>query len=282
MLLITIIGWLIRLELIHLNLLFHSIVESEFLLGYWGIRYLESTRNADYLYPLIGLAISLYFYLSNSNKIYLFLTIIFQLTLIASLSRGAIIIAILTLFFLFYIAEKRIKIYSLLVLIILFFINFDYIYNIYLTQYAIILESIFQTKSIQHNFSNESRIVILTDAIYSSLLNPIGYGLDNYQMIYSIFDFNTRVSNSAENAFITILVERGWVAFLALLLIFFATIKYAYNYQNLNLNKVLAPMLLIYFTLNYELNNMFSCFTLYILLLDNYLNSNEKGNFLNG
>ena len=50
MVLVTTIGWLLRLEIIPVDTFF-DVIDSEFDIGYWGLRYTDSTRNNDYLYP---------------------------------------------------------------------------------------------------------------------------------------------------------------------------------------------------------------------------------------
>lgn len=276
MLLVTLAGWLIRLGYIDFDFFFTDVIESQYALGYWGLRYIESTRNADYLYPLIGLVISMYFYIDKRNIVNLVLIFIFILTLIASESRAALIISILSLLFIFTLSNKKTKILFIFILISVISLNYEFLYNMFTSKFELILLSIFSLESIDYKFSNTSRLNIIQYALTASAFNPIGYGIDNYSSIYHIFNFDGRVSYSAENAFLTILVERGWFALFFFLFALLAMLKKAYQRKKITLNKILIPMLLVYFFFNYEFNNVFANFIFYIVLIDYYITS-KKG-----
>jgi hypothetical protein len=269
MFLIVTIGWLIRLGIIPLNTLFEVSI-SEFRLGYWGISYQPSTRNHDYLYPLVGLAISSYLFVNLKNGILnLSLILIFIITLIACFSRGAIIIASFSILMLFRIASTNRKFIIISILVVLVITNLQYVRNEYQTTYKAIISSIFELKNKDNKFSNADRINVIEDAFKASILNPLGYGINNYGSIYK--DTDKQISNSAENAYLTILVERGWLASFFFILTFISTIKNIINTNKIGLNHFLIPFLLIYFLFNYELNNAFACFIFYIIFLDAYL-----------
>ncbi len=276
MLLITLVGWLIRLGIVEFNFFFEKAPESEFLIGYWGIRYLESSRNADYLYPMLGMAISIYFFIKNKNPIHIVFIFIFLLSLLASLSRTALIISFIALIILFLFSEKKVKLYTLFFLLVIIIYNYEFIYGMFNSEYSSIISSIFSLESTENRFSNTARLKILEYALSSSLFNPFGYGIDNYGSIYNIWDINDRISYSAENAYLTILVEKGWFSFFFFLLFWLLILKKAFQIKTITLNKILVPVLTIYFLFNYELNNIFANFIIYILLIDYYLQSTKR------
>jgi len=268
---IVIIGWLIRLNLIPINV-FYDVKIKEYLLGYWGIKYQTSTRNHDTIYPIVGLAYSFLFYKQAKNKIYLFLCLFFMITLIASLSRGALIITIIFTFILTY---KELKLRNFLFFLFLLF-SFYIFYN--LSNYIywdVIFDnflSIFETKNENSRFSNEDRLLIAKKAIESSLFNPIGYGIENYS---SIYETNINKSYTAENVFLTILVERGWLAF-----IFY----FRYIYSILNLNKLnhynlINYFLCIFLLFNYEINNLFINMLFFFAMINLNIFNNENISF---
>ena len=51
---LTILGWVFRIGILDPSIVFEAAESSELLVGYWGIRYSPSTRNADYFYPLFA------------------------------------------------------------------------------------------------------------------------------------------------------------------------------------------------------------------------------------
>lgn len=274
MMLVTIVGWLLRLSILPINTFF-DVLDSEFLLGYWGIGYGESTRNHDYVYPLVGLAISLYFFTNKKAKtINLILILFFIITLIASLSRAAIIISIISIILLLRSTTKKVRFGVLSVFILVIFLNLNFIINEYENRFALIINSIFSTTNAGGQFSNESRMQIMKDALEASIVNPIGYGINNYSSIYSS-DYSGHISKSGENAYLTILVERGWLAFILFLLIFINGVKKIFTKKIVDLNSFLVPFLAIYFLFNYELSNAFTCFIFYIIFLSLFFTTKE-------
>lgn len=272
---ITILGWLLRLSILPLNTFF-DVIDSEFDIGYWGIRYTDSTRNNDYLYPLVGLSISMYFFVLKKYKsINLLLIFFFIISLISSLSRAALIISVLSIIHLIRTSTKQLRIGVVFVLFILVSFNFTYIVNEYNNKFDLIVNSIFKTKDIDSRFSNGVRLTIIKDAFESSAVNPLGYGINNYSSIYES-KFRDHVSNSSENAYLTILVERGWLAFIFFMAYLFKSLKKSLLNGGVNLNMFLLPFLFIYFLFNYELNNVFGTFVFYLVLLSNFYLNNDK------
>lgn len=278
MVLVTTIGWLLRLEIIPVDTFF-DVIDSEFDVGYWGLRYTDSTRNNDYLYPLIGLPISMYFYVLKKYKI-LNITLIFFfiITLISSLSRAALIISCLSIVQLIRLSTTQLRAGVIVVLFLVVSFNFNFIMNEYDAKYNLIINSIFKLKDTDSNFSNEARLIIIEDALESSITNPFGYGLCNYSSIYE-GNYREHISNSSENAYLTILVERGWLAFIFFINFLYYSFKTSVKSDEINLNKFLIPFLLIYFLFNYELNNVFGNFIFYLVFLSSFfMNEALKSN----
>jgi hypothetical protein len=269
---VTILGWLLLLGVVDYAYIYNNNMQPEFNIGYWGIRYTESTRNSDYLYPLIGLAISTYFNINQKKNIfYSILIFIFIVSLLASLSRGAIVISVVLILINFSLSTKIQKIQSILIVTFLVLMNYGYIVDMFDSKYNAIIYSMSSFESTEGRFSNTGRMNILANSFLASIYNPVGYGINNYSSIYDIYNLDTRISNSAENAYVTILVERGWLSFIFFLMAFYKFFKRAYIASHITLNKILLPMLAIYFLFNYELNTVLACFIFYIVFLDYHL-----------
>lgn len=266
MFLIVLIGWLLRLMIIPTDTFF-KVMSGEFSIGYWGISYQGSTRNHDYLYPLVGLATSSYFFVSAKKKILnLLLICFFLITMIASLSRGAIVISAVSVILLYHHSSKIKKLIFVAILLCVILFNLSTIKASYNLTYKAIISSIFETKNKDTRFSNAGRLAIISDAIEASVINPIGYGINNYRAIYP--KKSVKPSFSAENAYLTILVERGWVAFIFFISMSVSLFKYNFKANSIGLTHFLFPFLFLYFLFNYELNNSFACFIFYILFID--------------
>lgn len=276
MIIIVSIGWLLRLSIIPMNTLF-EVTLPEFKLGYWGIRYLTSTRNHDYLYALVGLSISLFFFISGKKKLLsLLLVLFFDITLIASLSRAAIVVVTISLILLFRKSTKTMRLLFVSFFLLAISININLVRTSFDNNYKGIIFSIFELKNKASRFSNADRIEVIGTALSTSVFNPVGVGINNYSSIYKQ-NTGKRVSNSSENAFLTILVERGWIAFIFFILTFKSLYDILLKSKNYSLSYFLLPFLTIYFIFNYELNNSFACFLFYILFLDtNFIIQSNK------
>ena len=68
------------------NIIFPDARQSEVDLGYWGIRYMESSRNADYIYPLVGSILC--FKLVKNDILKKVFILFFLITAVYSKSRG--------------------------------------------------------------------------------------------------------------------------------------------------------------------------------------------------
>jgi len=75
----------------------------------------------------------------------------------------------------------------------------------------------------------------------------------------------------AANAFLTVLVEKGLMAFVVFVMIWYILIKTALKLNKYTFNIIALPLLAIYFLFNHYLNNILACFLFYVLFLDYYL-----------
>lgn len=269
--LITLLGWLIRLGFLRYDFFVDYALESEHMLGYWGIRYAQSTRNADYLYPLVGLAISLFFYTRFKFFNYILLFAFFNVTLLASLSRGAMIISFFSFLLMFLSLDKRGKRFFLIFIFVCLLSNYKIISTLYNEIFSSILNSIFSLTSTESKYSNSERLIMTMQALQAATINPIGYGIDNYSSIYKIFGFEGQIKNTAENAFLTILVERGWLSFLSIIFIlisaFLSSFRHFKSERITTLNLFVCPFLLIYMSFNYEFNSIFLNYIFFIIFV---------------
>lgn len=271
------LGWAIFWGLLPINFLFNEVTEAEYELGYWGISYLESSRNHDYMYPLLCAAISIYLFKNSTSIIkkgaQLIIFGICEITLLASLARGGMIASII--YFIMMVKglskkERTVFFSCLFVLTILFG-------GIVKDRMGSIFENIFLsifglTKTNQYGggFSNDIRKKIYEDAIIAGLLNPIGYGIQNFGIT------SKYGGGSAENAYLTVLVERGWFA-----CVFFVSFLWKKWQQAVHselrqksLNYYLLPAIATYFLFNYEFTSYMCVFIFYLILVSNIKTQN--------
>ena len=278
--LITLYGWLIRFSFVGDGSYDDEAKTAELMLGYWGIRYDPSTRNSDFLYSLLGSAIAISLYMKTKKLGYSMLIVFFNITMIMSYSRAALIIALLSFLVMFLLIGKRSKLLSLIILVVLIAFNYEFLkpyYDIISTNFV----SIFSLADT--NYSNAERIEIASLALYAAILNPIGYGLENYKIIYDIFGSELSAKSSGENAFLTVLVERGWGALISIVLLLVFAFKNAFKvykkYGISDFNLIICPFLLVYMMFNYELNGIYLNYIFFLILLSNLnimTNHNEK------
>lgn len=271
LLIVVCLGWGIYFGLLPINFLFTNVTQAEIDLGYWGISYLESSRNHDYMYPLVGGSIAMYLY-KNENIpykriFYLFCFAFMEITILASLSRGGMIVALLYFVLFFYGLDKRGRIVSSIIAISILLIFYDQFKELIDSFFSNIFLSIFGLSETTHyggTFSNALRKMIYEDAINAAMVNPIGYGIQNFIMTSNIG------GGSAENAYLTVVVERGWIAtvfFVQFLIrIWKETRRTLYVYS---LNFYLLPAIAIYFLFNYEFTSYMCVFVFYLLLISN-------------
>lgn len=263
------LGWGIRLEFLSLDFLYDDVMQTEFDLGYWGISYFESSRNHDYMYPMVCAAISLYQIVNSDDwRIKLMQTLIFvlcEITLLASFARGAMLISFIYLLLLYLNLNRRGRITILTLMILTVGLFWGVLVRQTQDFYSNIFLSIFGLSEKTHyggNFSNELRKVIYLDAISAAIKNPIGYGVQN-------FSVTSRINGgSAENAFLTVAVERGWFACYYFIMFLWSKWKSLRSgISNKSICFFLLPSLFLYFMFNYEFTSYMCVFVFYLILI---------------
>ena len=257
------IGWLIYLRIVPYTYIYQNVIESEFELGYWGISYLPSSRNHDYLYVFscACFCLSLLKYnLSSWLKTFEVVVFFFCLvTLLLTMSRGAMIIAFWLLYLFYRDSNAKVRKLVSIIIAVIVLASFGYlIANYYNTMKSIFL-SIFgleETNVYGGVYSNASRKRIYFNAIEYIFVNPVGYGIQNYGIISDGY-------GSAENAYLTLLVERGWLAGLFFIKWLWFSIK---KVNKTSLTYSLSSCLFIYFLFNYEFMSYTNVFLFFIIL----------------
>lgn len=277
LIIVIVLGWLIYYGIIPYIALFQDVSEAEFGIGYWGISYLKSSRNHDYMYPMVCAAMAIWQYKNAFNALFkniqLVVFLLCQITLLASLSRGAMIIAAMYFYFFYKGQTDSEKKYFIAVLLMIFVFMFDKIMIIIQETFQDIFLSIFglrEETASGSRFSNEDRKDIYWSAIKNIVINPFGYGIQNYSIT------NDYGGGSAENAYLTIFVERGWFAGFYFIKFFYTKIKNILDYDisYYNMNYYLVPAIAIYFLFNYEFTS-YMCGFVFLLVLINDNSSNE-------
>lgn len=273
LLIVIALGWGIHLGLLPIDFLFEDALESEVNLGYWGISYFESSRNHDYMYPMMCAAISLSSFKKESNILvrYTQLAVFFlcEFTLLASLARGGMLIVFIYLFFYVKGLSRNRRIRFLVVLGCLAAVFWHDMTRLFGDVYSNIFLSIFGLSTENHygsEFSNINRQMIYMDAIKATLVNPIGYGIENFSM-------TSRINGgSAENAYLTLMVERGWIAtffFITFLWKKWRRLSSAVD-RELTINFYLIPAITVYFLFNYEFTSYMCVFIFFIILISDH------------
>lgn len=268
-LIVVALGWAIYFGVLPIDFLYKDVTEAEYGLGYWGISYLASSRNHDYMYPLACTAISLFLFKNGKSSISNILQLVIfgvcELTLLASLARGGMIASFVYICLMYISLKKqdRLKFFGCVLVVLIFFGSvFQSLFestfeNIFLSIFGITKQT-----SYGGNFSNDIRKVIYWDAIFSAVVNPIGYGIQNFSITSKIG------GGSAENAYLTVIVERGWFAayfFIKFLWNQWKDIKEMPNRMD-SLNFYLVPSIAIYFLFNYEFTSYMCVFIFYLMM----------------
>ena len=225
-------------------LFFPESKQAEVDIGYWGIRYMISSRNADYIYPIIGSILS--FKLLQNNFYKNIFVLFFLLTAVLSQSRGAFIISVTHILIMIF-SDNKFKdskylliIFTLLVFFIPNLVDLNFLESL--------IDSIFKIDKTS-TFSNYERANILSLTLDKFLSHPFGLGID-------CFYLDTTGARSAENAFLTILVERGFLPGILFLLMLFKMLKDSF-YSKSKALLLFSSSIFVYLIFNYELNNFF-------------------------
>lgn len=204
---------------------------------YWGIHYIESTRNADVYYPAISLCFILPYMVRKGKiavKILAYLSLILTLTaIILSLSRGAWIATTIVLLACVFLMERdqctgkvslRKYITLMLLLILAIYLTCAFGDNMFLLQK---LGSILVFDDVNLSVSsNEIRVSIIR-AVFDVIRNhPEGVGLDNLRHIFPIYGLNI---NHAENNYLNILAELGVIGLVGFCILVFYPIRRLYE-----------------------------------------------------
>jgi len=241
---VVIFGWLFKYNILSPMLFFPESKQAEVDIGYWGIRYMISSRNADYIYPIIGSILS--FKLLQNNFYKNIFVLFFLLTAVLSQSRGAFIISVTHILIMIF-SDNKFKdskylliIFTLLVFFIPNLVDLNFLESL--------IDSIFKIDKTS-TFSNYERANILSLTLDKFLSHPFGLGID-------CFYLDTTGARSAENAFLTILVERGFLPGILFLLMLFKMLKDSF-YSKSKALLLFSSSIFVYLIFNYELNNFF-------------------------
>lgn len=194
------------------------------------------------------------------KAIQIILFMICEISLLASLSRGAMIISLWLFFMFIYTQSRSVKMGVAGLLCVLAAIYWKEIAELSSEVFEDIFLSIFGLVDQNNNgshFSNGARWRILQGAIEHMIINPIGYGIQNYGVISDIG------GGSAENAYLTLMIERGWIAGISFICFMISALRQS---AARSLDFYLASTLVIYFLFNYEFTS-FVCVFLFSLLL---------------
>ena len=171
---------------------------------------------------------------------------------------------------------------SLIFPVVLIAFNYEFL-KPYYDGFSSIFASIFSFESTEIKYSNSERIDIASLGLHAAILNPIGYGVENYKIIYDIFGSEMSSKSSGESAFLTVLVERGWGAFASIILLLVFAFRNAFRvykkYGISDFNLIICPYLLVFMMFNYELNGIYLNYIFFLILLSNLnimMNNNKK------
>lgn len=194
---------------------------SEHLQGYFGVTYLESTRNSDMMFfhvPFLLILSYLFYWKTKGVKIlYLAVTVAIMMGMVLSYSRGTWISIALGTLSLVLVNWGHIKsklkillfsIFGMLALVVFFFLNPD-TYQYVADRFALLF-----TLSMDRGNSNQARIYLIQKSLELFAMRPLGVGIGNFRYYFS--DFFVGPVNHAENMYLQVLVEQGIFGFLSI------------------------------------------------------------------
>ncbi len=252
-----------------------GILSEHILGGYWGIKYLPSTRNSDVLYAIVSslVATGLYAIARTSliRVVLVFVAIASFAAVILSLSRGAWIalstgyIALLWFTRKQHVAVRR-RLQTIGVIVLAGIVVATWLHSTgTYTDYDVIVDRMRSiTDTGDPRVSNRDRLDLAMDAVVGILRHPTGVGVGNIayalgRPVHSI--------GSAENAWLTIGLEGGWLALAAFSLLFFwlflsinPTVPgraVPPNDLSSAIGMALVVAIFSYLMFNYELNSLF-------------------------
>jgi hypothetical protein len=250
-------------------------VPSEHALGYWGIRYLPSTRNSDVLYAIVSSLLAAGLYTVTRARsirvILIFVVIASCAAVILSLSRGAWFALISGYIAFVWFARRQGKAVcrraqAIGVLVVLGvgvagWFNLSGSGTAYDTVVAR-MQSIVDGGD--PSVSNLDRLDLAQDAVVGILRYPAGVGVGNIS--HALGRTMDPVGN-AENAWLTIGLEGGWLAIVAFSLLLLSLVLLIYPIRKARLAKregtfraigtALIFAICSYLMFNYELDSLF-------------------------
>jgi O-antigen ligase len=247
-------------------------VHVEHLLGYWGIRYTPATRNSDVLYPLVAAILSAGLIRNASSqgmRAILTLSAILSITaVVLTQSRSgwiALLVAAVMMYWTVFRplrSEKGGAVWILLAIVVPLVIVASL-----QEQYADLLlsraKTILGVEQEVGEASNVERMERYTSVVTVMASNPLGIGVGNFSCAVGEID---REVKHAENAYLTLTMEGGWVAgvsFVAILLYLFQRLRkqaqnsHAPDGQVDGMSITLLVSLAVYFLFNDEVNSLF-------------------------
>jgi hypothetical protein len=245
---------------------------TEHLLGYWGIRYTPATRNSDVLYPLVAAILSAGLIRNASSqgmRAILMLASSFSITaVVLTQSRSgwiALLVAAVTMYWTAFRPLRSGKqgiVWILLAIVISLVIvaSLPEQYSDLLLSRA---KTILGAEQEVAETSNVERMERYTSVVTVIANNPLGIGVGNYSCAVGEID---REVKHAENAYLTLTMEGGWVAgvsFVAILLYLYQRLRirvqnsHASGDQVGGVSTTLLIALAAYFLFNDEVNSLF-------------------------
>jgi O-antigen ligase len=249
-------------------------LEAEHQIGYWGIRYMPSTRNSDVLYPMLGCISA--FSLTRDSKAGVKQMLLTALALgcaaavVLSYSRGAWLALGVGLFFLHRQSEGQGVRYRwvgfasvcLGVALAVAFVQSKGPSSIETLQARFM--SILEGTS-DRGYSNAGRLLLYEETLKGVVLQPWGVGIENFGSLFQGTEFGQQYKvGNAENAYLNIAGEGGvlgvlfFVALLRRLWISLQADQSSGALWSLRAasGRSLMATILVYFLFNDELNSV--------------------------
>ena len=247
-------------------------IQAEHLLGYWGIRYTPATRNSDVLYPLVAAILSVGLISNASSQ-----TIRALLTITASLSITAVVltqsrsgwiallVAAVTMYWTAFrpLRSKKVSIVWPLLAIVVPLVIVTSLPEQYSDLLLSRAKTILGVEQEVGEASNVERMERYTSVVRVMASNPLGIGVGNFSCAVGETDIEVK---HAENAYLTLTIEGGWVAgmsFIAILLYLFQRLRKQEQSRRTSGGQVggipetLLVALATYFLFNDEVNSLF-------------------------
>jgi hypothetical protein len=245
---------------------------AEHLLGYWGIRYTPSTRNSDVLYPLVAAILSAGLITNaSSQRMRAILTLAASLSITAVVltqSRSgwiALLVAAVTMYWMAFRplrSENGGIVWVLLAIVVplVIVVTLPEQYSDLLLSRVKTIFGVEQEVGVASNVERMERYASVVTVIAS---NPLGIGVGNFSCAVGEID---REIKHAENAYLTLTMEGGWVAgmsFVAILLYLFQRLRKQEQNRRTSGGQVsgipatLLVALAAYFLFNDEVNSLF-------------------------